>query len=376
MNACFRHHEALVFGVSHVNLGDNHSLSELSPAPRFPELWKKPEAFRDLVGLIAHAGARPVSVWAMQLLRREHAQQLADCAPEDLLAILDHPDEEVQLFGVEWLELAKGLEKLGLDSWLKFLTTKNPTALQRICEIMRRHVSAERLELAQCIEIACVEAAPVARLGLDYLKQRRIESPEDREALAALAHAQCEAFGQEIAAWALGLLGARGAYEIENVTRFFDSLNPRVREGAWAWLRPEVPGHADAALWARLLETPFDDLRLHLIDALEARAKLPGVGPNDMAPLWTTVLLAVHRGGRRKLKALRQISAMLIEKPEQAGALLPALAVALRSVRPTERRAALAALVRVVERQPELAALVQERIPEWALSPVEGATAP
>lgn len=371
MNACFRHHEVLAFGVSRIEVQDGHGLGELSPAPRFPELWKKPEAFQHLLTLVTEAGARPVRVWAMQLLNRDHAERLSSCEADALLAMLDHEDEEVQQFGAGLLDRAEGLAKLPLDKWLGLLQTKNLTALQSICEAMKKHVSAERLELAQCIEICCSEAAPAAGLGLGFLKERAVDTPEDREAISAVSQTKCEAHGREIAIWALRILGTKEHYDVENVTRFFDSLIQPVREGAWDWLVPESSGYNDAALWSRLLETPYDDVRMHLVDALEARSKLPGAGVGDLAPIWTSVLLAVHRGGRQKLKALRQISALVVEKPEHAETLLPVLSVTLRSVRPAERRAGLSAVVSIVERQPELAAVVRERIPELQFEAVE-----
>ena len=45
-----------------------------------------------------------------------------------------------------------------------------------------------------------------------------------------------------------------------------------------------------------------------------------------------TVLLGVHRGGRAKLKSLRQISEAIAEQLDRADRLMPVLAVAIRSV--------------------------------------------
>ena len=39
-------------------------------------------------------------------------------------------------------------------------------------------------------------------------------------------------------------------------------------------MKPGSAGHSDPLLWFRLLETPFDDVRLKLVDALEQRARV------------------------------------------------------------------------------------------------------
>ena len=124
------------------------------------------------------------------------------------------------------------------------------------------------------------------------------------------------------------------------------------------------PGYSDAGLWCRLLETPYDDLRLPLIDELARRSTLPGAGADDLAPVWCSVLLGVHRGGRQKIKATQQIARKLADDPAQAEKLLPVLVVAVRSIRGAESRAGLAAVVSAVEARPELGPLVRQQLPE------------
>ena len=126
-------------------------------------------------------------------------------------------------------------------------------------------------------------------------------------------------------------------------------------------------------LWSRLTETPFDDLRLRLVDQLERRSKLPGANSGELSFLWCTVLLGVHRGGRQKAKAVRQVGAAIQRDPARTEQLLPVLAVAIRSVRQPEARAGLMALVAAVEARPELAELVKHHLPELELSPAEAA---
>ena len=236
---------------------------------------------------------------------------------------------------------------------------------------MNRFVTGDRLTLDQCLQLACKAATPIARLGWRFIQSRDIKTAEERQALTAFSHAKCSAVAAELTAWALQILGTPEHYRREQVCDFFDSLTAEVRSAAWAWLTPQSAGHADAALWSRLLETPFDDVRLQLIDRLQQRSKLPGTNPQDLTPVWTSVLLGVHRGGRQKLKAVSQLADALIRHPEQANQLLPVLSVAVRSIRGPESRAGLAAVVSLLTARPELSAAVAQHLPEFqCLSPV------
>jgi hypothetical protein len=252
-------------------------------------------------------------------------------------------------------------------------------------------VKPERLSLKQCIDMACARATPVARLGFSWLKSRPIKSDADRTTLTGLANAKCDAVAAEIAEFALSVLGQADAYQTRNVTLFFDSLNAEVRQGAWNWLSTDSVGYDDPALWTNLVESPYDDVKLRLVEELSWRTALkpspPGrglgegalvssespsprrLGGMDLAAIWTTVLLNVHRGNRSKIKALRQISQAIAANPDEAQRLMPVLAVAIRSVRPPEVRAGLSAILSAVAARPELEATLAKWIPELRLSP-------
>jgi hypothetical protein len=126
----------------------------------------------------------------------------------------------------------------------------------------------------------------------------------------------------------------------------------------------------DASLWSRLAETPHDDLRLRVIDFLQRQTKLPGTDGNQLENVWRSVLLGVHRGGRQKAKAVRQISQAIVENPQRVETLLPVLAVAVRSVRGPESRAGLAAVVTLTEARPELTEAVRRHLPEMKFAEV------
>jgi hypothetical protein len=143
-----------------------------------------------------------------------------------------------------------------------------------------------------------------------------------------------------------------------------------VREEGDTSVAPTRPsrGYDDPALWSRLIETPYDDLRFHVVKELERRTMLPGTSITQIALVWTTVLLNIHRGGRAKLAALKQISRAIVEDPARAEPLLPVLAVAIRSVRMPEVRTGLSAVVAAVEIHPPLAEAVTKYLPEMELA--------
>ncbi len=80
--------------------------------------------------------------------------------------------------------------------------------------------------------------------------------------------------------------------------------------------------------------------------------------------LWATVLLNVQRGGRAKPYVVRQIIDRLTANPDEAGDLLPIIAVALRSVRGPEFHAGLAGVAGFVAKNPARKPLVEAVFPE------------
>lgn len=360
MHACFGEHDALEFGATHVQLKDGRTLGELSPAPVFPDAWKKTEAAPQLLALVVHARARLVRVWATQLFLREHA---AFAVPfETIRALLENEEREVAQFGAKLFESSPALATLPVASWLELLQTKNEAALQCVCEAFVKQVSSERLNLAQCIELACVRPVPVARLGQHFLQGRPVAAAADRETIAQLSGAKCSAVAAELTVWALVILGRE--YAVDQVVRFFDSALAETRLAAWDWLLKDSPGLADATLWSRLAETPHDDLRLRVVDFLQRETKLPGADATKLETIWRSVLLGVHRGGRQKAKAVQQVARAITENPASVDSLLPVLAVAVRSVRGPEARAGLAAVISVAEAQPQLLSAIRRLLPE------------
>jgi hypothetical protein len=250
------------------------------------------------------------------------------------------------------------------------LETKNPSALSLVCEALVKNVQGSRLDLAQCVALATAAATPVARLGLGFLRERKFVTAADRAHLAGLGHARCSAIGAELAQWVLGQVGTRETYDRDVVLALLDSLLAELRTGAWTWLQAGPPIPDDPVLWSRLVETPFENLRLAIVDHLARKASIPGTSSRDLAPIWSAVLVGVHRGGRRKPKAIAQIVEAIESRPELAEELMPVLAVAIRSIRRPEARAGLAAVARLSDSHPELIGAIGKDMPELSLSPI------
>jgi hypothetical protein len=365
MQACFATHEAVQHNATRFRLTPGHTLAELQPAPRFAPLWDTQTGFDALWQLLVAARSRLVRVWARQLIERLHSVSLAELPVEHVLPLLAHGDEEVQQFGANVFRGLRGLAELPVATWLRCLETRDLGALEVLCAAMQSHVPADKLSLAECVQLACAAPVPLSQLGMSYLVRRTHSTDEERQVLAGLSDTRCATTARELTRWALARLDSSTAYDRDPITRFFDARLPGVRAAAWEWLtQPNSAGWDDAGLWLRLLETPYDDLRLPLIDALQDRSHAPPVGTRDLGPLWSTILLGVQRGGRQKRKAVEQLRDALGQHPEQADALLPLLAVAVRSVRAPESRAGLSAIATLITQHPEWRERLSQLLPE------------
>src|SRR5262249_28368959 len=142
--------------------------------------------------------------------------------------------------------------------------------------------------------------------------------------------------------WAAGVLKASPYFRPTWVLDLLDSRHADVRQEGWAWLEGDERVRDDVEVWRKLLESPYDDVRLKLVAELERRAsgerRLESDRLDDelLRFTWASVLLNIHRGGRTKPVVVGQLVRRLEKQPGEAKALLPILAVALRSVRGPE----------------------------------------
>jgi hypothetical protein len=365
MHACYFHSDLVTFTAAHTNLAHGHSLANLSAAPYRPEIWQTAEGATHLINLVRGAQSSLVRLWAMELLERDHQQAISQIDAIILVELLKHSDARVQDFASQLFRDHQGLASMTVSAWLEVLEQSDRSLLPVICEAMTKHVAGARLENSQLLLLATAEPVPVAALGLRMVQERHQQRRLSPTELIQLSRAQCAATAEEMTAWALQQLNSDENYSVDSVVEFFDGLLEPMRSAAMTWLEDSSShGHDDAVLWSRLIETPFDDVRLRLVDSLQRRTTLHDVDVNSLNHLWCSVLLGVHRGGRAKLKAMQQIQAAILRDSRQAAKLLPVLSVAARSLRAPERRGAIAALASLKRGNPELEAAIRLHLPE------------
>ncbi|MCX7397047.1 MAG: hypothetical protein NT138_05135 [Planctomycetales bacterium] len=365
MHACYFHSDLLTFTAAHTNLAPGQSLATLSAAPYRPEVWQTAEGATHLINLVRDAQSSLVRLWAMELLQRDHRQAISQIDMKILVSLLRHSDARVQEFASQLFRDHQGLASMTVSTWLEVLQQSDRSLLPVICEAMTKHVAGARLENSQLLLLATAEPVPVAALGLHMLQERHQQRRLSPTELVQLSRAQCAATAEEMTAWALRQLNSDENYSVDSVVEFFDGLLESMRGAAMTWLEDSSShGHDDAVLWSRLIETPFDDVRLRLVDCLQRRTTLLNTDVNSLNHLWCSVLLGVHRGGRAKLKAMQQIQAAILRDSRQATKLLPVLSVAARSLRAPERRGAIAALASLKRGNPELEAAIRLHLPE------------
>jgi hypothetical protein len=346
-----------------ITVADGHTLAELKPAPFCPDAWR---GCRDaLLGLLATARGRTVRTFCIDVLKRDHAQELRGLPVDLLKPLLDSAHDEVQAFAVELLQGATGLELLPVKEWLALLEINNPVALPLLCELVEKTVSPERLTLVQCLQLACARAAPVAELGLRWAKGKRIASADDLGFLLRLARAEAPNVRADAIDWVCQLLLLTDAAKPELVRELLDSRHADVRARALELMGRDARFGDSAVLWTAMAESPYDDVRQALLRTLPQREK--AFAPHSLQHLWATAVLAVHRGSRARRLATSQLAERVIHKPEEAEALLPILGFALRGIRAPERRAALASLARVAFQRPALKDALSRLLPELKL---------
>ncbi len=352
---------------------ESHTLAELQPAPIFEKLWQAEPA--TLIGLLKEARCRPVRQWAIRLIRRDPVHILAGMPVDELLALLAHEDAEVVSLAAEALRQRPDLQSLSPERWLAFLETPNSAALDILCELIGQYLKPDQVSLDQSVRLAASRPLPVARLGFTWLQSKQVETEADCRALLTLIEAEAEPLRPEMVRWARSHLSGSPHFQVAWLLEYLDSRHADVREEGWAWLQEEPRARDDISLWQRLLESPYDDIRLKLVSALEARTAkrellVPESGsldPELVRSLWASVLLNIHRGGKTKPVVVEQLIRRVQQQPNEAPVLLPIVSVALRSIRGPEWRAGLAGIVQLLEIKPELEATVRQAFPELKL---------
>lgn len=340
------------------------ALRELKPAPAFPDVWDADAVLATLLS----AQARPVRRAAMAMLKAR-PELLQKLPFERVLEMLEHADSEIRALGVEALEKASGLESVPLELWIRLLEGKNLEVLEAVCGMMGRIVLPDRLSTEQLLRFSCAPLGPVAKLGLDWLRARTVPPAQ----LLALAGVRAVSVAKDAVALARERMGGAPDFNPEWLLAFLDSTLRATREAAWAWFGEEKRARHRLDLWAKLVESPYDDVRTGIVGHLEKFAAIDTalrvlLARAPLETVWATVLLNIHRGSRAKRLAASQVADAIEREPARAAQLLPLLAVAARSIRAPEFRAGLAAIVRTAARRPEVAESVAKHFPELKLA--------
>lgn len=343
------------------------SLSELSAAPIHPDAWK--DCLGDLVTLVKKAQSRTVRSFALELLQSDYAGSLHKIPILRLRALLLSPNEEVQTFAAELLRGARDIHLLPIADWLELLTIETPTVLGIICDLVAKHVSPSRLSLADCVALGCQRPAPVAELGLAWAKTKKLTGEADLVTLLGFAKAESPAVRDKAAEWVAEALEKSLATMPVHVRELLDSKFGDVRGRAMDLMVRDARFRDTPLLWAALAESPYDDVRAFLVRHVEKRSGALPEG--SLRHVWATVLLGISRGSRAKRKALSQVAAAVAKTPEKADDLLPLFAIALRSVRAPERRAALTAVAVAASRSPALQSAIAAKLPEIRIESTE-----
>ncbi len=366
VHALFWGNESITRDIDGVRVRPSRSMSELTPQPFNESVWALSSAFAPLFALLLRGQSALVRNVALPLLRKYHGPTLRKLPLSQIVALLKSPFPQAQTLSSELLENASGLESFTLSEWLELLQIDNPFALPVLCKLVARHVAPESVSLAQCVALACTRAAPVAELGLRWLRSQTPRTVAELESLLELRNAPADIVRGPAIEWLLGLLESSSFSRVEQVRELADSLKQDVRERVLTILATGGRFADEPLLWSALAESPHDDVRAFLMSHLSAR--MDAFTPASVLHLWATVLLSIHRGSRTKQAVLKQLSQTIVADPDRAESIVPLLAVALRSVRAPERRGALAALTQAVQKNSSIRGAVSKHIPELIFS--------
>ncbi len=394
VHALFHHSSVLQVNASNWGLAEGQSLGNLKPAPAFSDAWKE-HGGAALIALIGKSPCRAIRQWAIGMISELDTGAIAGVSLPTVLTWLSHGDAEISQLAVEMLERSTELSRLSTSDWIGLMGRANESVLDRVCQLVRQRVSVHDVPLAEIIRLSCMPPVPMARLGTEWLREKPVIGSSDCQEVLKVAGAECKAMRPTLVKLAMKKIDASGRSTVADSLEFLDSRYADVRTIGWDWVLGAETRRLDPELWQKLLESPYDDVRLKLVDILEsivsgsstfslgqlekrassrenwARSGRTRVSdrcdPNRVRTLWATVLLNIHRGGKQKPGVIRSIVAMLEAEPEEIDQLLPLLRTALRSVRRGEWRSALAGLVRLIEARPELSSRVQLLVPELIL---------
>ncbi len=339
-------------------------LSLSAPSPHAPEVWR--ESAPELVDALARAASLLVRRLLVAWLERDLGDQLGALPPRSLEALVASPHPDVSLFGARLIERSSQLEQLSVDAWLDLFDGPNLEIMPILARKMASVVTPARASIEQCVRLARHEAQAPAMLGIEWAEGKSLGTKEELEAALPIVDASVEEVRARGFAWLRPALVEEELSVDAHLRELLDVPHADVRAKAFALLE-ETPRWRDSIVfWAALTESPYGDARAFLLGLLARRRfalEASNLGEKNLHHLWATTLLEIHRGSRAKQRALTQLGERIESQPQQADALLPLLVLALRSVRESERRGALSALVRAAVRREEVRLAIARHAP-------------
>jgi len=371
----FHHCPALLSNPKGWVVVEGKSLRDVTAAPMYPEVWKADAG--PLIELLNAAPSRTVRQWAIQLLRAAHPAALSAQPLDQLVAWLAHPSAEMVSLAVELLQTGDKLSTIPVERLLLMLRSATPETLEIVAGLIGRTLKPDQVSVEQAVSLASARPAPMASLGFRLLQAKTLQTIEECQSVLRLNEAESDTLRAEMTRWSCGVLSASEHFRPEWVLEYLDSRHADVRSEGWAWLRAEPRSNRDVSIWQKLLESPYDDVRLPMVETLQRQTdgvevvipKVETIDPRMVRLLWATVLLNVNRGAKNKPAVVRQLVARLEAKPDEADVLLPLLCVALRSLRGPEFRAGLVAVVRLTRKHESMHEAVRMLVPEFGPAP-------
>jgi hypothetical protein len=378
VQALFKHSDVIVSKSRTWKLAEGRSLSELRAAPAYASAWHK-EA-EPLMSMLDLASCRPVRQWSMRMLREHHAKALSQTSLDRLLRWIRSEDAELARFGAELFSQSNLLGSVQPKTWLQLIHQANPDVLDIVCRLVMKTLTADNVSLREAMELACSRSVPLAELGMAWLESMQPHSDQDFQDLLLSLDAESEHIRPKLVDQVRRKLDRVASKRSQWILEYLDSRFPDVRDVGWTWLQERTEVARDYHLWQRLIETPYDDLRLKVIELLQYESipthskagqsmliDAKRLSPEGIRFLWATALLNIHRGGKQKPGVVKAMIGRLHAHREEANDLLPILAVALRSIRTTEWQAGLAGIVTWIEKNPDVSDMVQAHFPELNL---------
>lgn len=379
MHAAYHHSPVIAFTASHTNVVQGQSMTALTAAPYLPRVWEGDRSADRLWKLLVDAQSQLVRIWTIEMLQSLHSDWLRARTIDQLMPLLSSSEPSVGEFAVELFRNHGDLANLEISAWLRLIETSEFSILPTLCEAMREHVSSERLSDDQLVELTVARVATVAKLGLQWLKQRHQQRSLSTDHFVRLAQCRCDSESETIANWAISELAVPDRYSKDHLICFFDSAAAPIRRAACDWLVSSGDESIDArsahrfdpGLWRMLSESPYDEVRFALVSVLgnvldhASNEHFESLSVDAQCRVYSATILAVHRGSRSKPKAIKQLALLVESQPERCGEIIPILAISARSIRSPEQSAALSSIATLLERCPQLAIDVKQCLPEW-----------